>query len=321
MTDVAEERRPDAAPAELCVFSPTTLFEVAIEDGAGGAPEVHFHAAGQGLWIARMATRLGVRVTLCAPFGGEPGEVLRALAEDEGITVQAVVCRGWNGGAIQDRRGGGRAVVAEVASPRLTRHEADELYNAALGAGLSAGNVVLAGSAYADVLPLDTYGRLARDLGDNGVRVTADLSGEALKALEGGVRCLKVAHGELIEAGYCDGDAPEQLAAGARRLRDSGGARAVIVSRAAEPVLALLDDDRVVEAEAPRFQAREHRGAGDSMTAGLAVGLARGLDPMATLRLAAAAGALNVTRHGLGSGRRHAIEEIAGRVELRPIDV
>jgi dienelactone hydrolase len=47
------------------------------------------------------------------------------------------------------------------------------------------------------------------------------------------------------------------------------------------------------------------------------------LDDRAMLRrriiAAAAAGALNVTRHGLGSGRRHSIELIAERIEVRPL--
>ena len=53
-----------------------------------------------------------------------------------------------------------------------------------------------------------------------------------------------------------------------------------------------------------------------SMTAALAVGAATGLDFDGSLRLAAAAGVLNISRHGLGTGRRDAITEIAKRVEL-----
>lgn len=55
------------------------------------------------------------------------------------------------------------------------------------------------------------------------------------------------------------------------------------------------------------------------MTAALAVGAARGLAFTDALRLAAAAGALNVSRHGLGTGRRDAIEDVASRVEVVPI--
>jgi hypothetical protein len=65
------------------------------------------------------------------------------------------------------------------------------------------------------------------------VSVVADLSGAALRVLEGGVRFLKVSHRELIEVGYGADNAPEPLAAGARRLQEGSGALNVTVSQAA----------------------------------------------------------------------------------------
>jgi 1-phosphofructokinase len=308
------------APPEprVAVFAPSPLYTVTIEAGPDGGPDVHFHAGGQGFWIARMVNRLGAGALLCAPLGGETGVVLKTLIEREGVALEAVPVQAWNGGRVQDRRGGERRPLAEVPSARLGRHEVDDLYDAALVAGLAAGVAVLTGPAHGEVLPTHVYRRLPRDLGGNGVAVVADLSGEALRAVAGGVRYLKVSHGELLEAGYGAGEGPAELAAGARRLREGSGAENVVVSRAHEPALALLGG-RLVEVAGPNFEALDHRGAGDSMTAGLAVGCARRLGPEATLRLAAAAGALNVTRHGLGSGWRDSIELIAGHVEVRPV--
>ena len=91
----------------ICVFSPSPLSTVTVEQG-GEAPEVHFHAGGQGFWVARMASVLGARTTLCAPFGGEPGRVLRLLIEAEQVEVRAIECVEANGGYIHDRSGGGR---------------------------------------------------------------------------------------------------------------------------------------------------------------------------------------------------------------------
>ncbi len=55
------------------------------------------------------------------------------------------------------------------------------------------------------------------------------------------------------------------------------------------------------------------------MTAGIAVALARGEDAEQALRRGAAAGAVNVTRHGLASGRRETIDRLTERVEVRPL--
>ena len=60
----------------------------------------------------------------------------------------------------------------------------------------------------------------------------------------------------------------------------------------------------------------DSRGAGDSMTGALGVGLARGLGWDEMLRLASGAAAVNVTRHGSGSGRADAIVELAERVRI-----
>jgi 1-phosphofructokinase len=70
---------------------------------------------------------------------------------------------------------------------------------------------------------------------------------------------------------------------------------------------------------APSLEVADARGAGDSMTAALAVAAGRGDSWDETLRLAAAAGATNVTRHGSGSGRLDTIRELARRVEIEPL--
>jgi 1-phosphofructokinase len=159
-------------------------------------------------------------------------------------------------------------------------------------------------------VPADVYRRLAHDLRANGKTVIVDLSGEPLDAaLEGGVTVLKVADDEV---GADDGD-PLVVA---RELLEKG-AEQVIVTRGRKPALALCDGEPY-EVVPPELESTEHRGAGDSLTAGIAAGLARGLDLMDAIRLGAAAGATNVTRRGLASGNREVIERLAERVELRP---
>jgi 1-phosphofructokinase len=83
---------------EICVFSPSPLYTVTIEAGPDDRADVHFHAGGQGVLVAWMAACLGWPVTLCAPFGGESGILLRTLIEAGQISVRAVASQGWNGG-------------------------------------------------------------------------------------------------------------------------------------------------------------------------------------------------------------------------------
>jgi 1-phosphofructokinase len=303
---------------EICVLAPWLIFTVTIEHGVNREDEVYLHAGGQGLWVARMISNLGAQPTICGPLGGESGVVVRALIAAEGIKLRAVEVGNWNGGYVHDRRGGYRKLVAEMKSPSLNRHEQDDLYGAVLSASLKGGVAVLTGVPQDEIVPPDFYHRLANDLEANGVTVIADLSGAALMGLKGGLNFLKVSHEELIRAGLCVSGEADEVRKGIFALRDSTGARNIIVSRADEPAMALLTN-RLVRVEAPRFEPLDHRGAGDSMTAALAVARATGLEEEAALRLAAAAGAMNVTRHGLGTGTSEEIQEVAKRVVIRDI--
>jgi 1-phosphofructokinase len=300
----------------ICVLAPGLIYTVTIESVGGGGEEVHFHAGGQGLWIARMAGALGESVDLCAPIGGESGQILRRLVLTENVTLHAVEVQGSSGGYIHDRRGGERRSIVEVPSPKLSRHEMDDLYNLTLTHGLRSSVTVLTGAVDEQRFDPDLVRRLALDLGRNGTAVVVDASAKFLRGLDGGVRFLKVAHDELVDAGLAANDSEGAVVDALRRLTALKVENA-IVSRAAEPAIACVAGS-VYHVVTPRLEEKDHRGAGDSMTAGLAVGLARGLATEELLKLAGACGALNVTRHGLGTGRREWIQDLAERVEVRP---
>jgi 1-phosphofructokinase len=136
-------------------------------------------------------------------------------------------------------------------------------------------------------------------------------------ALQGGLTVLKVSHEQLLHDGRVEKADEEELVAALFELRRQG-AEHVVITRAAEPALALVGD-AAVTIRAPRVEVVDHRGAGDSLTAGLAAGLARGMDLLDALRLGAAAAVLNVTRRGLATGDRREIERLAAHIELHPL--
>ena len=69
-----------AAGPRVTVFGPDPMLSVTVES-RGAADDVHVHAAGQGVWVARMVAELGAWPVLCSFVGGETGVTLKALLE------------------------------------------------------------------------------------------------------------------------------------------------------------------------------------------------------------------------------------------------
>ena len=311
---------PDSHPTDVCVFAPIVQLTVTIEQldepSDGVADDIHVHPGGQGLWIARMLQQLGNRPVLCGPVGGEIGTVLRSLMPEWGIDFAAVEVSAESPAYIHDRRGGDRQLVAEVPPATLDRHAVDDLYGKVLELALASRALVMTA---APSLPSDMYERLGSDLAAAGVRVFGDLHGEELTAfLTGGpIELLKVSHEDLADDGWEVGDESSAVDAIAR-LREMG-AGSVVMSRADQPALAGFPDG-VFAATPPELEVVEHRGAGDSMTAGLVSAALSGRDAEGCIRLGSAAGAANVTRHGLGSGSPDLVAELARKVDVRRIE-
>lgn len=315
-------QRPDGdlrrEKPRICVVAPTPLLVIEIAtrgEEPGSSADVDMHPGGQGLWVARMAVSLGAEVTVCAPFGGALGDAVKQLLGTGGLTIRAVGSGAVNGAYVFDLRGEDRETVAYMPPSPLSRHELDDLYGTVLVDALDADVLVVTGAEPPSVMPASFFRRLVADVRSAGRPVVADLSGQAaVTAAEAGLSVLKMSHEEMFAAGLVQSHDVADLQAAAERIV-AGGVEAMVVSRAEEPAL-LVTRDHSRYVIGPVVSPLDHRGAGDSMTAGVAVGLGRGLSIEEAVRLGAAAGTLNVTRRGLGTGRREQIERFAERIEI-----
>jgi 1-phosphofructokinase len=312
--------RPMSFPSELptvAVFGPDPLLSVTIEN-RGSDTDVHVHAAGQGVWVARMSAELGARPVLCCLSGGETGALLEPLLSQLPGDVRVTKTTGSSGAYVVDRRSGERQVLASSTRPAPERHEVDDLVVSTCVAALASQVAVMCNPYPADGLPDETYETIAADVRAAGVPLIVDLSSPRLeRTLPYGPDLVKLNDWELAEYVRGPVDGP-RLLTGARRLRDAG-ARAVAVTRAGEPILVLPGDDEPFEIVPPALPRGRREGCGDSMMGAIAAAWARGLGLQPALVLGAAAGSCNFLRHGLGSGKRDTIEELMEYITVRPV--
>ena len=303
----------------IAIFAPHLTLTVTIETGREDGPDdIHIHPGGQGFWVARMLRHLKEKPLLCGPVGGESGGVLRSLISQWGIELSPFEVQKSSPAIVQDRRSGDRASIAEAPAPGLSRHELDDAYGRILDHALSSEVVVITGQR-SEIVPVDTYRRLGHDLASAEVPVVGDLHGNELEAfLEGGqLDLLKISDEDLIEDGRLEGEDEDMALDQLHRLRESGAKR-VVISRGPRPALALIEGV-TYRVTGPDLEPADYRGAGDSMTAGLAAALRRGLGAEELLRLGSGAGAANVTRHGLGSASDDLIPRLAERVVIEAL--
>jgi 1-phosphofructokinase len=304
---------------KVAIFGPNPMLSITIEAlTADGGDDIHLHAAGQGVWVGRMAAELGAEALLCGFIGGEPGTVLRPLLEQLPIELRLTETAVASGTYLHDRRSGERVPLAQSASLPASRHEVDDLFSVTCATALDADVLAVCGPFPDTTLPLEIYGKLVADVRANGTPSLVDLSSPRLdSALEGKPELVKINDWQLASfiSGPVDGDV--RLRAAAERLLEAGAGTA-IVTRAEEPALVVRDGEAWMLTP-PHFERGAREGCGDAMMGALAACMAQGLEWEETLRIGAAAGAANFLRNGLGSANRAVVDDLARRVELRPL--
>ncbi|TDD12376.1 1-phosphofructokinase family hexose kinase [Nonomuraea diastatica] len=287
-------------------------------DGVNRVTSVHRRAGGKGVNVARVLAALGHEVLVTGLAGGPTGQAidgdLRAAGLPSALTPIATDSRTTLAvtetpaptppGPVTDRgsgervgpapagAGAGGAETARTAlfnepGPEVTPGELEGFVRRYESLVAAADAVVLSGSLPRGV-PHDTYAALAAIAADKGVPAIVDADGEPLRhAPRGRPSVVKPNAEELARA--VPGGRPAE---GAQALRERG-AGAVVVSMGSGGLLAVTGEG-TFRARMPYTVGGNPTGAGDSLVAGLALGLVERAPWPDRLRRAAALGAAAV---------------------------
>lgn len=258
-------------------------------------------AGGKGLNVARAARTLGQAAMVCAPLGGHTGEQVAHLAAEEGLLGRWTSMRSGETRTcvlLVDPLAEDATVLNEVGPP-LTLADWADLSSDVLDSAASADLCLLSGSLPQGIAA-GRLGDLLAELTARGRRTIVDSSGAALAAAVAtrpyGVKVNRDELGALLGRSVAN---PSDAATSLAELR-ARGINLAAVSLGAQGCVA-ADASGSWYACPPLVRAVSSVGSGDSLLAGLATGLLRGLPLPDALRLAVACGTADAL--SIGGGR------------------
>jgi len=289
---------------------------------ASGAVE---SMGGKGCNVSLVLRELGEETVATGLAAGDTGRRMEAMLRSAGVTPDFVWTPGEtrvNTVLIETESGAHTTICAS--GLKAEDHAWQALLSWTDRWAASARVVVLAGSL-PESWPPERYGELVR-AAKRHAPVVVDAAGACLRAaLDEGVAAVKPNRNEL-EAFLSDASNPStpstlstvsSVVTAARRLNDSGAQR----------VLASLGrDGAVLVSEGGAWFARplevpvvNPAGAGDGMTACLALSVDRGWDEAETLRWATAVSGAVVTTAGTGEIRREDVDRLLPKVRVERV--
>jgi len=273
---------------------------------------------GGGINVARVVHTLGGEAVALLAVGGRTGAALLDLIQGLELPHVAIPIAGATRESVTVQEiESGRQYRFVMPGPALSSDELARCLHALVQVRPRPSHVVLTGSLPPGAPP-DFYARACATARDLGIRTILDTSGAALRADYAGLYLMKPSLNELEAlVGGALPTAAERLGA-AREVLNRTSAEIVVVSLGAEGALWTTRDDH--EFLSPiAVKALSAVGAGDSMVAALALGLAREMTLPQAVRFGMAAGAATVMTPGTELCRREDVERLYARAYSAPL--
>ena len=269
---------------------------------------------GGGINVSRAIRRLGGESLAIYPCGGLMGELFKELLDEEGvehlpISIEAMTREN----SIVFETGSNQQYIFGMPGPELQEEEWQQTLEALAGADPRPDYIVASGSIPPGV-PHDFYQRVAELAQEMESRLILDTSEEPLRlATEAGVYLIKPNMRELGQLVGREIEGENHQIAAAKDLVERKRTEVVVVSMGAGGAL-LVTEEMAEHLRTPTVPIKSRIGAGDSMVAGIVLGLSRGKSVREATLFGMAAGAATVMLPGTELCRRDDTEALYQRL-------
>lgn len=275
-------------------------------------------AGGKGLNVARVIKRCGSEVNATGFVGGFNGAYLESLLDADGIKNGFCHVKGETRSCINilDPAFGS----TEYLEPGCTiePEEADEFLEKVFPEQIAGSDVVAMSGSAPKGLGKDIYARLVKLAKEAGKQVILDTSGELLdRGMEALPTMVKPNRDELEALFGQKVTSLKDVVELGTRLYDRGIAN-VVISLGGDGAI-LICADGVFHARSPRLEVVNTVGCGDSMVAGFACALERGMAPAESLRYASSVASANAMSPNTGDFEPEVQQDIYSKVTVEKL--
>lgn len=269
-----------------------------------------FYPGGGGINISRVIRELGGDSSAVYPSGGPVGQMLDELLSREHIKTCPVPIKGWTRENLTIyEEASDQQYRFGMPGPVLKNREWKQCLESLFSIDPEPLYIAASGSLPPGT-PDNFFATIAKKSRKSGIRLIVDTSGKALKiAAQAGAYLLKPNMRELEELSGRRISSETQQEHAAQKIVNECKCSVVVISLGAAGAL-LVTREGSKRMRAPSVPIQSKVGAGDSMVAGITLGLARGYELEDAVRFGISAGAAAVMTPGTELCKRKDVERL-----------
>lgn len=244
---------------------------------------------GGGINVARAVTKLGGNAIAIFLAGGYNGTLLKQLLSDEGVDAKPIeIANATRENIIILDKATNLQYRFGMPGPDVTEKEWKALLDAI--EEINEIDFLVASGSLTSGVPVDIFARIATIAKKKKARLILDTSGEALQlAVQQGAYLIKPNLGELAFLAGKEELDPQAVVEIAREIIDKECCKVIMVSMGPGGAM-MITKDMAKQINAPSVKTKSTVGAGDSMVAGIVMGLSKGMELLDAVRYGVASG-------------------------------